>query len=58
MDFSKANQKFESSQLIITKIMILETKSWVKGKQWPLDSEFIEFEYSPKWSFWQMGLTR
>ncbi len=30
----------------------------VEFKQWPLDSEFIEFEYSPKWPFLKMGRTR
>ncbi len=31
---------------------------WAKTKQWPLDSEFIEFEYSPKWPFSEMCRTR
>jgi hypothetical protein len=29
-----------------------------KSKQWPLAGEFVEFEYSPKWSFWKIGRTR
>jgi hypothetical protein len=27
-------------------------------KQWPLNSEFVEFEYSPKWPFSEMCRTR
>jgi hypothetical protein len=30
----------------------------IKPKQWPLAGEFVEFEYSPKWSFWKIGQTR
>jgi hypothetical protein len=29
-----------------------------KTKQWPFDSEFVKFEYSPKWPFWKIGRTR
>ncbi len=31
---------------------------WGYTKQWPLAGEFVEFEYSPKWSFWKIGRTR
>ncbi len=55
------NGSSSEMEIFFLKCKCLKLSLFVKcliSKQWPLNSEFIEFEYSPKWPFSEMCRTR